>query len=66
MDGHPRRGQASANRQLTESLTSEVIQWQAIQKLADNIEIMLVPSQQGMILDPSTLFGTRPAATPAR
>ena len=55
------RGQASANRQLTESLTPEVIQWQAVQKLADKIQIALLPSGQGIIIDPASLLGTNQA-----
>lgn len=63
------RGQASANRQLTESLTPEVIQWQAVQKLADKIQIALLPSGQGIIIDPASLLGAtppRPAQQPQR
>jgi regulator of protease activity HflC (stomatin/prohibitin superfamily) len=50
-------GQADANRSLAESLTPEVIQFQAIEKLSDNIQIALIPSGQGIILDPATLLG---------
>jgi regulator of protease activity HflC (stomatin/prohibitin superfamily) len=50
-------GQADANRALAESLTPEVIQFQAIEKLSDNIQIALIPSGQGIILDPATLLG---------
>ncbi|HNM78472.1 MAG TPA: SPFH domain-containing protein [Tepidiformaceae bacterium] len=50
-------GQADANRALAASLTPEVIQFQAIQKLGDNIQIALIPSGQGVILDPATLLG---------
>ena len=39
------------------SLTPEVIQFQAIQKLSDKIQIALIPSGQGVILDPTTLLG---------
>ena len=49
-------GQADANRTLAASLTPDVLQYLAIQKLADKIEIMLVPSGQGMILDPNSLL----------
>lgn len=50
-------GQADANRALALSLTPEVIQFQALEKLADNVQIALIPSGQGIILDPTTLFG---------
>ena len=50
-------GQAEANRLLAESLTPEVIQFQALQQLGDNIQIALIPSGQGIILDPATLLG---------
>lgn len=50
-------GQADANKALAASLTPEVIQFQAIQKLGDNIQIALIPSGQGVILDPATLLG---------
>ncbi len=51
-------GQADANRLLAASLTPEVIQFAALQKLGDNIQIALIPSGQGIILDPATLLGT--------
>ncbi|MEI2651542.1 MAG: prohibitin family protein [Microthrixaceae bacterium] len=50
-------GQADANKALAASLTPEVIQFQAIEKLGDNIQIALIPSGQGVILDPATLLG---------
>lgn len=50
-------GQADANKALAASLTPEVIQFQALEKLADNIQIALIPSGQGIILDPATLLG---------
>jgi regulator of protease activity HflC (stomatin/prohibitin superfamily) len=50
-------GQADANKALAASLTPEVIQFQALEKLADNVQIALIPSGQGIILDPSTFLG---------
>ncbi|MDO8470362.1 MAG: prohibitin family protein [bacterium] len=50
-------GQADANKALAASLTPEVIQFQALQKLSDNIQIALIPSGQGLIIDPTQLFG---------
>jgi regulator of protease activity HflC (stomatin/prohibitin superfamily) len=48
--------QAAANKLLAESLTDKVIQFQALQKLADNVQIALLPSGQGIIIDPATLL----------
>jgi regulator of protease activity HflC (stomatin/prohibitin superfamily) len=45
------QGQADANALIDESLTPELLQWQAIQELNDNVDIMLVPSDQGLILN---------------
>jgi len=50
-------GQAEANRLLAASLTPEVIQFQALQQLGDNIQIALIPAGQGIIIDPATLLG---------
>jgi prohibitin 2 len=50
-------GQAEANRLIGQSITPEVIQFQAIQALGDNIQIALIPSGQGVIIDPASLFG---------
>ncbi|MCE7929014.1 MAG: prohibitin family protein [Dehalococcoidia bacterium] len=50
------RGQADANKLLTESITPELIQFQAVQKLADNVQIALLPSGQGIIIDPTTFL----------
>ena len=52
------QGQADANRLIGASLTPEVIQFQAVQKLSDKIQIALIPSGQGVIIDPTTLLGT--------
>jgi regulator of protease activity HflC (stomatin/prohibitin superfamily) len=49
-------GQADANRLLAESLTEPLIRFQALQKLSDNIQIALIPSGQGLIIDPTTLL----------
>lgn len=45
------RGEAEANRLLAESISEQLIQWQSIQKLNPNVQIMLVPSDNGFILD---------------
>lgn len=59
-------GQAAANKLLAESLSPQVIQFQAIQKLGDKIQIALIPSGQGIIIDPATLFGTLGAGATSR
>jgi regulator of protease activity HflC (stomatin/prohibitin superfamily) len=55
------QGEAEANRLLNESLTKDLIQWQAIAKLNPNVEVMLVPSGEGLILDIGNL---QPEASP--
>jgi regulator of protease activity HflC (stomatin/prohibitin superfamily) len=55
------QGQAEANRLLGQSLTPEVIQFQALQKLGDKLQIAILPSGQGVIIDPAQLLGARPA-----
>lgn len=57
------QGEAEANRLLNESLTTDLIQWQAIQKLNPNVEVMLVPSGEGLILDLGQI--NQPEASPA-
>ena len=42
-------GQADANRSINESITDELIQWQAIQKLNPNVNVMLVPEDGNFI-----------------
>ena len=59
------RGEAEANRLLTESLNPLLLQWQAIQRLQDNINIALVPSDGGLILDVGNLPIAEPEPTPA-
>ena len=51
------RGLAEANELLGESLTPTLLQWQALQKLAPNVRIALIPAGEGIILDPTTLLG---------
>lgn len=52
------QGQADANRLVNASLTSELIQWQQVQKLTDKISVMILPSGA------NPLF-TIPTPTPA-
>jgi hypothetical protein len=41
---------------INDSLTPLLIQFQAVQKLADNVQIALIPSGNGIIIDPATLL----------
>jgi len=62
------KGQAESNRQLAASLSDPVLQYQLINKLSDKINVMLVPSGNGFILDLKGLTGQTstpsPSATP--
>jgi regulator of protease activity HflC (stomatin/prohibitin superfamily) len=55
-------GQASANAKLAASITPELIQWQAVQKLAPNVEIMMIPSGANFIMPPELLTKARRSA----
>ncbi len=50
------QGKAEANRLITESINPLLVQWEAVQKLADDITIALLPSGEGIIIDPATLL----------
>ena len=50
-------GQADANKKLAKSITPELIQWQAIEKLGDNIDAIIAPP--GTFFDLSKLLGTQ-------
>jgi len=58
------QGQADANRLIADSLTPLLVQFQAMQRLADNVQIALIPSGQGIIIDPAQLLKS-PSPTPA-
>lgn len=49
-------GQAEANRKLNASLSPEILQYIAVQKLADNVTIALLPSGSGSLIDPTKLL----------
>lgn len=49
-------GEAQANNTIAESLTPALLQWRTAQLLADNIQIALIPSGEGIIIDPATLL----------
>jgi regulator of protease activity HflC (stomatin/prohibitin superfamily) len=52
------QGQADANALLNASLTPALIQFTAIQKLNDNINVMLLPSGGNFLIDPTKLAPT--------
>ena len=58
------QGQADANNLISQSLTPSLIQFQAVQKLADNVKIALIPSGQGIIIDPATILGPLEESSP--
>ena len=49
-------GKAEANRLITESINPLLVQWEAVQKLPDDITIALLPSGQRIIIYPATLL----------
>lgn len=51
--------QAKANRLLAGSISQILVQWEAIQKLGPNVQVMLVPSDAGFLL-PAELFKPSP------
>ncbi len=59
------KGQSESNRLIAESLSDPVLQYQLIQKLSDKIQVMLVPSGNGFILDLKNLVGTSASPSPA-
>lgn len=56
-------GQARANERIVQSLTPELIQWTTIERLADNVNLALVPSDAGFIWNLNGI--TAAEATPA-
>ena len=59
------RGEAEANRLVAASLTEEILMNRYIEKLAPGIQSILVPSENGFILDLGTVLGSQPAPSPA-
>lgn len=57
------RGEAEANRLLTESLSAQLLQWQSIQKLNPNVNVMLLPSDNGFIFNLPSMAPT-PSTAP--
>lgn len=57
-------GQAEANRIISSSLTPNLLSYEAIQKFVNNVQIALVPSGEGNLLDPSSFLRNLGAPTP--
>jgi len=51
-------GESQANDLINSSLSEELLQWTYIQRLADNVQLMLVPSDQGLIFDLGAITAT--------
>lgn len=51
--------EAGANKTINASLTPELLQYKAITTLAPNIQIALVPSGAGLLIDPTTLLAPK-------
>jgi regulator of protease activity HflC (stomatin/prohibitin superfamily) len=56
-------GQAEANRKLNASLSANVLQYIAIQKLSPLLRIAVLPSGSGTLIDPTKLLGGATNAT---
>ena len=52
------KGDAEANRLLSNSLTPQIIQYTMIQKLSDKIQVIMLPSGNGLIIDPKSLLNS--------
>jgi regulator of protease activity HflC (stomatin/prohibitin superfamily) len=50
------KGEAEANRLISESLSPEILQYTMIEKLADDIKVIILPSNQNFILSPDVLM----------
>lgn len=50
------QGKAKANELLDRTLTDKILQDKAIEKFNENVEIVLVPSGNGLLLDPSSFL----------
>jgi regulator of protease activity HflC (stomatin/prohibitin superfamily) len=47
------KGEAESNRLISESISPQIIQYLFVQKLSDKIQLMMIPSENPFILDPS-------------
>ena len=59
------KGQSESNRLIAQSLSDPVLQYQLINKLSDKINVMLVPSGNGFILDLKSLTGATSSPAPS-
>ena len=59
------KGQAESNQLIAASLSDPVLQYQLINKLSDKINVMLVPSGNGFLLDLKNLTGGGSSTSPA-
>ena len=51
--------QAEANMKLTNSISPNLINYMSVEKLSPNIQVMMIPSGQGMILGPDFLSNNK-------
>lgn len=58
------RGQAEANRLLTESLSELLIQYTQIQKLNPNVQVILVPDNGNFLINPDSFRNPNPTPAP--
>ncbi|MHB8893053.1 MAG: prohibitin family protein [Candidatus Limnocylindrales bacterium] len=58
------KGQAESNQLIAASLSDPVLQYQLINKLSDKINVMLVPSGNGFLLDLKNLTGGGSSTSP--
>jgi regulator of protease activity HflC (stomatin/prohibitin superfamily) len=58
------QGEAQANDLINASLSEPLLQWTYIQRLADNVQLMLVPSDQGLIFDLGAITETEGSSEP--
>lgn len=48
--------QAEANNKINSTLSQNMIMWEYVQKLSPNVEVMMVPSNQGFLIDPKGMI----------
>lgn len=53
--------EAEANKALADSISDKLVAYLTVQKLAPNVSVMMIPSNQGLILDKSVLQQSKPA-----
>lgn len=60
------QGEAQANDLINASLSESLLQWTYIQRLADNVQLILLPSDQGLIFDLGALTRPEGSSEPQR